>query len=383
MTGTVLLLATLATKADEAAYLTRRLTDHGATVRTIDISLETGGKTLGGSDKIAAMQATVARVWDDVAAAVETNTDVTIGIGGGTGGEVILQVLRALPVTFPKLLVTTLPFDPRGAIADNSIILVPTLADICGLNATLRQVLDNTAAMTVGLCSSTRTHDADPPVSSVGITAMGATEAAVAPLVKRLGQRGQETTVFHSNGYGGAAFTRFANQGAFHAIIDLTPHELTRLELTGDHVPMAGRFTSAGALPRIVLPGGLNFLGLGAAALVPSNYLQRPHYAHSTYFTHAKLNPDEMTQMASKLIDALNNATGPRALIVPMGGFSHQDCLGGAIEDPELRQIFLDVARSKLKAEITIHIMPGHISAPAVTDKIITVLKTLTLDQFL
>ena len=117
MTGTVLLLATLATKADEAAYLTRRLTDHGATVRTIDISLETGGKTLGGSDKIAAMQATVARVWDDVAAAVETNTDVTIGIGGGTGGEVILQVLRALPVTFPKLLVTTLPFDPRGANA--------------------------------------------------------------------------------------------------------------------------------------------------------------------------------------------------------------------------------------------------------------------------
>ena len=295
MTGTVLLLETLAAKADEATYLTWRLTDHGTTVSTIDISLETGGKTLGGSDKIAAMQATVERVWDDVAAAVETNINVTIGIEGGTGGEVILQVLRALPVTFPKLLVTTLPFDPRGAIADNSIILVPTLADICGLNATLRQVLDKTAAMTAGLCSSTRTHDADPPVSSVDITAVGATEAAVAPLVKRLGQRGQKTTVFHSNGYGGAAFTRFANQGAFHAIIDLTPHELTRLELTGDHVPMAGRFTSAGALPRIVLPGGLNFLGLGAAALVPSKYLQRPHYAHSTYFTHAKLNLDEIT----------------------------------------------------------------------------------------
>ena len=90
-----------------------------------------------------------------------------------------------------------------------------------------------------------------------------------------------------------------------------------------------------------------------------------------------------MTQMASKLIDALNNATGPRALIVPMGGFSHQDCPGGAIEDPELRQIFLDVARSKLKAKIAIHIMLEHISVPAVTDKIITVLKTLTLDQFL
>ncbi len=55
------------------------------------------------------MQATVARVWDDVATAVETNTDVTIGIVGGTGGEVILQVLRALPVTFPKLLMPLCP----------------------------------------------------------------------------------------------------------------------------------------------------------------------------------------------------------------------------------------------------------------------------------
>ena len=52
MTGTVLLLATLATKADEAAYLTRRLTDHGATVRTIDISLETSGKPSGEAIKL-------------------------------------------------------------------------------------------------------------------------------------------------------------------------------------------------------------------------------------------------------------------------------------------------------------------------------------------
>jgi len=90
-----------------------------------------------------------------------------------------------------------------------------------------------------------------------------------------------------------------------------------------------------------------------------------------------------MAQIASKLIDILNTATGPRALIVPMGGFSHQDCPGGAIEDPELRQIFLDVAHSKLKAEIALNIVPEHISAPAVTDKIITVLETLTLDQIL
>ena len=88
------------------------------------------------------MQVAVVQVWDDVAAAVDTDIDAIVGMGGGTGGEVILQVLRALPVTFRKVLVTTLPFDPRGAVADNSIVLVPTLANICGLNATLREVLE-------------------------------------------------------------------------------------------------------------------------------------------------------------------------------------------------------------------------------------------------
>ena len=329
------------------------------------------------------MQVAVVQVWDDVAAAVDTDIDAIVGMGGGTGGEVILQVLRALPVTFRKVLVTTLPFGPRGAVADNSIVLVPTLANICRLNATLREVLENAAAITAGLCITKRKSDARQHEPSVGITALGATESAVSPLVAQLGNRGQESTVFHANGYGGAAFARFAAHGAFHSIIDLTPHEFNRVELAGDHVPMPDRFTSAAALPRIVLAGGLNFIGLGQTAVMPAKYLQRPHYAHSGYFTHVKLTKDEMAQIATKLIGFLNAATGPRALIVPMGSFSNQDCPGGAIEDPELRHIFLDVARSMLDAEVALHIMDDHISATAVTDKIITILETLKLDQSL
>ena len=45
MTGNVLLLATLATKSEEANYLSRRLADHGITVRLLDLSLGTGGQT--------------------------------------------------------------------------------------------------------------------------------------------------------------------------------------------------------------------------------------------------------------------------------------------------------------------------------------------------
>ncbi|MYA90026.1 MAG: hypothetical protein F4X97_16505, partial [Boseongicola sp. SB0662_bin_57] len=135
----VLLLATLDTKAEEAEYLSRQLSGHDVASRTVDLSLGANGAILDGSEKLKAMEAAAARALEAVTSALDGGAQVVLGLGGGTGGEVALRVMRALPVTFPKVLVTTLPFDPRVAVADSSVILVPTLVDICGLNATLRE----------------------------------------------------------------------------------------------------------------------------------------------------------------------------------------------------------------------------------------------------
>ena len=358
----VLVLATLETKTSETEYLVDCLTAQGVDARVIDISLASDGVVLDSTAKLAAMEATVAAVSGQIADALAEDVRAVIGLGGGTGGEIALNILRGLPVTFPKVLITTLPFDPRIAVADSSIILVPTLADICGLNATLRAVLENAAALTAGLCATFRKPDASVSKRSVGITGLGATEAAVSALVSRFAMGGREATVFHANGYGGAAFARLAGRGAFDAIIDLTPHEVTRIHIAGAHVSMPDRFSAGGDLPRILLPGAVNFLGLGAKSTLPSAYLERPHYQHSGYFTHAKVTPDEMATVAEILVGALNDAQGPRALIVPMGGFSHQDRPGGAIEDPELRAIFFEVAREGLDAQVTLDVIDAHIS---------------------
>jgi len=285
--------------------------------------------------------------------------------------------MRALPVTFPKVLVTTLPFDPRIAVADSSVILVPTLVDICGLNATLREVLENTAALTAGLCRTRRVAGACVASPSIGITALGATETAVTSLVSALAERSQESTVFHANGYGGAALSRFAERGALRALVDLTPHELTRIHLAGSHVPMPNRFSAGADLPRIVLPGGLNFIGLGEETLLPERYLGRPRYAHSSFFTHVKLLEEEMLVVADALAGNLNAATGPAALIVPMGGFSHQDRVDGLIEDPALRQVFLDRVTKSLCRDIVVTALDAHISAPETTLAIIDTLDDL------
>lgn len=370
----VLVLATLSTKADEVQFLLDRLNEAGVSARIIDISLISGGKILDGDEKCIAMAGAAERALTDVFDAIENQAEVVVGIGGGTGGEIVLQVMRSLPITFPKVLCTTLPFDPRFAVADNSIILVPTLADISGLNGMLRESLENTALIAAGLCNKQRKGELVDIAPSVGITGLGATDTAVRNLVKALSGQSRESTVFHSNGFGGAAFARFANRGAFDAIVDLTPHELTRLHLAGVHVRMPDRFSAGADLPRIVLPGGMNFIGLGQKALVQAHYLERPHYEHSELFTHVKVTPDEMELVSEKLADEMNKLTGPSAAIIPMGGFSHHDRPGGAIEDPELRQVCADTLEARLNQKIPVIRLEAHLCAPEVTDKILATL---------
>lgn len=374
MPSTVVLLATLETKNEELAFLKSALTEHGISVRVVDVSLGSGGSVWESAEKLRAMEEVGARVGAELDAALDESIAAVVGIGGGTGGEIILRVMRALPFAFPKMLITTLPFDPRIALADNSIILVPTLADIAGLNATLRQVLTTSAALIAGLCGqqAQQPHVSENP--SVGITALGATEGASSALVGALDAIGEESTVFHANGYGGAAFARFAECGAFKAVIDMTCHELTRWRFAGAHVPMPTRFSAASHLPQVVLPGCLNFIGLGEIGLVPEHYLDRPHYRHSGFFTHVKLTEDEMAEAAGELAGYLNAATAPVHVVIPMGGFSHQDRPGGAIEDTALRQICLDVLSDRSRG-YSVDTIPQHINDPETAERVIGLLK--------
>ncbi|MEM9853584.1 MAG: Tm-1-like ATP-binding domain-containing protein, partial [Pseudomonadota bacterium] len=59
-----------------------------------------------------------------------------------------------------------------------------------------------------------------------------------------------------------------------------------------------------------------------------------------------------------------------QTLIVPMGGFSHHDRPGGAIEDPELRETFLNAVKTRIASHVRLKVMPHHIFDPEVTQAI-------------
>ncbi|MDX8350236.1 Tm-1-like ATP-binding domain-containing protein [Cognatiyoonia sp. IB215446] len=346
----VLLIGTFETKKAELDYLASALKDHGLEVSTLDVSLANNGVIWSGVEKLSQMAAKA-----EAAAAHITEQSaecaVAIGVGGGTGGEIILAAMKGLPSVYPKILITTLAFDPRPALADTSITIIPTLCDIEGLNTYLKQVFENAAAGVAGLAKRRAI-----PASGracIAITTLGATGIAGAEVARILDRTGHEATVFHANGYGGAAFTRFIEEGHAQGVIDLNVHELGRLRLAGVHVPMDTRFSAAHDLPRVVLPGALNFIGLGAIDTVPDAYKARPHYRHTAQFTHIKLTPDEMADQAEALAAELNAARAPCHVILPMGGFSHEDRPGGAIEDPALRRVAAETLEASAKTYTT------------------------------
>lgn len=373
----VLLLATYDTKQAEADYLIRSLQALGVPVEQCDISLKSDGQHWSPKAKIKGMRAATDRAIAELSKVPQTGRRMVVAIGGGTGGQIAINVLRALPVSMPKVLVTTLPFDPRYVIADSSIVLVPTIADLCGLNATTRAALDQAGAITSGLYHATLPTGPASLSPSIGVTSLGVTGPGTDALLARLTADGEEATVFHANGFGGAAFSRWASFGAFKSVIDYTPHEVTRCYIAGTHADMPGRFTAMGNTPRVVLPGGVNFIGMGEPALMPEAYLSRPHYQHSPLFTHVQCTVDEMAICANVLGAALKEAAEPVRVLIPMGGFSSEDREGGAIESVALRHAFADT----LETHVPLTRLDGHINDTAVANAAVDALYAISKEH--
>lgn len=356
MSASVVLLATVDTKPQEAEYLERAISELGVSVQLVDIALKTGGKFLSGGEKIERIKEVAAEQAGVVAELVGGGARAVAAIGGGTGSQIAIQILRSLPADFPKVLITPLPFDPRGAVSDSRIVLVPTLCDVQGLNPTLRNVLDQAAALTFGLV-----HGEPPSVHasedrSIALSGLGVTNTGVINLQRQLESRGHETTVFHAYGTGGAALINYIDAGAFLGLIDFTPHELTRLRIDGFHVEMSRRFVAAveAGLPVVVVPGGLNFIGMGEFESLSDEYRKRPIFRHSHAFTHVGVTASEMADQTEYLMECLSQAKSPVCIVVPMKGFSSTDREGGDLHSPELREVFMDAARANASANVDI-----------------------------
>ncbi|KAK3336322.1 hypothetical protein B0T19DRAFT_409140 [Cercophora scortea] len=290
---------------------------------------------------------------------------------GGSGATSLASAAmrEALPVGFPKLIVSTVASGDTGPyVGETDITMMYSVVDVAGLNEVLRDILTNAGAAIAAMAHSyvarqrqiLQQHDAADGVPSkrrIGITMFGVTTPAVDAVRRHLESSypdiSLEIFVFHATGHGGRAMERLIREGRLDAVLDLTTTEIA------DHV--TGGVMSAGpdrlaaaaqaGIPYIVSLGATDMTNFGPIATVPEKYKHRKLYKHNSVVTLMRSSAEEGTQIGRHISEKLRLAkdTSMVQLWIPRGGVSMISTPGGPFEDQEADAALFGAVRERLE----------------------------------
>ena len=283
-----------------------------------------------------------------------------ISIGGGQGAFVAGEVMRGLPVGFPKMIVSTtvmLHTSSSHYLDINDTVVMNSLVDISGVNPILDMVIRNAAGAIAGMIkiADTGKHDAD-AAPTVAISMWGVTTPCVTKMNDVLEGNGYQTYIFHANGYGGRMMENLAGNLLFDGLADITMSELTIPLAGGEGDPIPFRYMKAGdtGTPRVVAPGGIDMVLFTPPFNVPDRFKNRPFYMHNNNLMFIRSSVEENRLFADEAARRLNASKGPVKVLLPLRGVSAVDIEGNVMFDPEADQVFFDCIKEKLDKRIEV-----------------------------
>jgi uncharacterized protein (UPF0261 family) len=375
----VALVGTCDTKLDELLYLRSEIERNATDILLIDVgrkptqhdAITIGQQELlathGGSQKIEdlprgelikAMAACATKAVKQLFNDGKVHAIVSAGGSGGT--SLAAQVMRdALPIGFPKLIISTVASGDTGPIVEETdITLMNSVVDVAGLNQILRKVLSNAgfaiAAMARVQLSRNNDAEAKSTKKRVGLTMFGVTTPAADAIRKHLESNYEiEVYVFHATGHGGKAMERLVREGGLDAVLDLTTTEICD-QITGGVMAAGPRRLEAAAeagIPNIVSVGATDMTNFGPINTVPERYKDRKLYEHNPVVTLMRTSKEEAQQVGNFIVEKLKNYTkNPDRVQVwlPTGGISMIAVPDGPFEDAESDAVLFQVIRNGL-----------------------------------
>lgn len=382
----ILLIGTGDTKSDELLFMQRCINEAGGEMVMMDISVLGDPPYKAAYDKhavAAAAETTIAAV---VASGDENSSmtlmargaarltrqlcdddriDAMIAIGGTMGTDLALDVALALPLGFPKLIVSTIAFShlipPERIAAD--LMMVLWAGGLYGLNGACTAVLSQACGAIVGAARSATKPRPERPV--VALTSLGKSCLSyMVELKPQLEARGYEVVVFHTTGMGGRAMESIAAQGGFAAVLDLSLQEVAN-QLMGSVVNSGSdRLMNAGrsGIPQIVAPGAIDMVDFPAWLPVPTELADRPFHAHNRLLASATSRADDRRRIALAIAAKLAEATAPVAFVLPTGGIQQWDQAGEPLHDPEGLGAFITEMRAAIRPPVELYVIKDHIN---------------------
>ena len=385
--NTVLIIATMDTKGKEVLYLLSCFKEWGIPVLTLDAGIMgespfpvtlhreeialAGGmalsdvRALGHEGKALGMMINGAiRCAKDLYR--EGKINGILGLGGSMGTTLGTGVMRAFPIGFPKVMISSMASrNTRAFVGTKDILMLHSVCDLSGINRITKKILRNGALALAGMVREGL--DFPPSIQPlIVLSTLGTIETCAANVRKILETRGKEVVVFHTVGSGGEAMEEMICEEEVEAVVDLSLNELINHLFGGDYDagPNRGSAALQKGIPTVLVPGNIDFLGAGPIKETEKRFPGRIYHIHNAAITAVRTERKELEAVARVIAERCHAAKGPVSCLVPLGGFSAFDCKGGPFHDPEMPEFFGKTLKKYLQPGISLHFLPHHINDP-------------------
>lgn len=366
--ATIAVLGTLDSKGAEHAFVAEQIRARGH--RTLMIDVGTGaapsvpvditreqvaaaaGLDLGGlmakkdrGDCVAAM-CEAAPVF--LAGLAEAGTiDAVISLGGGGGTAIATAAMRALPLGFPKVMVSTLAAGNTAAyLGSKDIVMMPSIADVAGLNRLSRLLFSQAAGAICGMVEAEA--DAADSRPLVVASMFGNTTACVTEAKRILEKAGYEVLVFAATGAGGKSMESLIESGLVAGVLDLTTTEWAD-ELVGGVLTAGPDRLDAVAkakVPAVIGLGCLDMVNFGEPDTVPQQFAGRKFYQHNPQVTLMRTSAEECEQLGQIIARKINNYQAPCCLMISKKSLSFLGSAGQPFHDPVADEVLFQACRT-------------------------------------
>jgi len=308
----------------------------------------------------------------------EARIDGVISLGGGGGTAIATAGMRALPLGFPKLMVSTLASGNTAQyVGVKDIVMMPSIVDVAGLNRISRQILSRAAGAICGMVEAQAPAAQDKPI--IVASMFGNTTECVQKAKGILEAAGYEVLVFHATGTGGRTMESLIESGLVAGVLDVTTTEWAD-ELVGGFLGAGPHRMEAAArksVPAIVAPGCLDMVNFHAPETVPAKFADRTFYRHNPQVTLMRTNPEECAQLGRIIAEKVNLSTGPVTVLLPKKAISVISAEGQPFHDPAADAALFEAIKTHLRKDIPVVELDTVINDPAFAEACATTLLRL------
>ena len=384
--ATIAVLGTMDTKGEEHAFVANLIKQRGHQVLVIDTGTLDAPKlkpditrfevaAAAGADlnalvakkdrgeAVAAMSRGAPVVLARIVA--DQRIDGVISLGGGGGTAISTAAMRALPIGFPKVMVSTLASGNTAPyVGVKDIVMFSSVVDVAGINRISRQILTRAAGAICGMVESVPSPGEDKPI--IVASMFGNTTDCVQAAKKILEAAGYEVLVFHATGTGGRAMESLIESGMVAGVLDITTTEWAD-EWVGGILGAGPTRCEAAArhgVPAIVTPGCLDMVNFGAPETVPSKFADRTFYQHNPQVTLMRTSPEECAELGRILAEKINLSIAPVTVLLPLKAISVISAPGQKFHDPIADRILFTALKAFLRKDIEVVELDCAINAP-------------------